>query len=357
MNQDSIFKDLKIIELASVLAGPSVGMFFAELGANVTKYENKVTKGDVTRHWKLPNETKEDVSAYFSSINYHKKYQLINYKDVTDFNNLMAKIKVADIIICNFKEGGAEKFKLDYRSLKEINSKLIYCQLNGFSSVPERVAFDVVLQAECGYMYMNGQPDSAPTKMPLALMDILAAHQLKEGVLVALYKLLKTGKGSYVSTSLEESSIAALANQASNYLMTGKIAQRIGSIHPNIAPYGELFETKDQQQVVLAIGSDAQFCKLVSILNVSSLGVDKRFLTNKNRIDNRGVLATILRKEIIKFVAEELIKACTKLGVPIGQVKNMEQVFAGETGKKMVLEEMIENTQTKRVKSISFSIR
>ena len=185
----------------------------------------------------------------------------------------------------------------------------------------------------------------------------MAAHQLKEGVLVALYKLLKTGEGSYISTSLEESSIAALANQASNYLMAGKIAQRIGSLHPNIAPYGELFTTKDQQQVVLAIGSDAQFQKLTTLLDLTTMSSDERYSTNKNRIQNRILLAELLSKEIIKFKAGELIHSCTKLGVPIGQVKNMQQVFEGEIGKEMVLEETIEGTLTKRVKSVSFTIK
>lgn len=350
------FSTLKVIELASVLAGPSVGMFFAEMGAKVIKIENKRTNGDVTRNWKLPSEKKEDISAYFSSINWGKEHVLIDYTNTEELAHVFQLIKEADIVICNFKQGAAEKFKLDYESLKKMNSRLIYAQLNGFKSTPERVAFDVVLQAECGYMYMNGQTDSPPTKMPLALMDILAAHQLKEGILVALLKRTSTGLGSLVTSSLEEAAISSLANQATNWLMNKQVPQRIGSLHPNIAPYGDVFLTKDNKELVLAIGSDVQFQKFCKLIGNVDLGTHKHYSTNENRVKNRVQLQKELAQLIVQFDRDNLIKDCIANGIPMGAIKNMQEVFESSTAKAMVLEETIKGQITKRVSTIAFEI-
>ena len=246
-----MLENLKIVELASVLAGPAVGLFFAESGAEVVKIENQRTGGDVTRSWKLAKESKTTpVSAYFSSVNWGKKHLLLDYKDATDFEEVLNYIRQADVVIANFKAGDAEKFGLDYTALKAVNPQLIYGAITGFDHATDRVAYDVVLQAEAGYMFMNGQADGPPTKMPLALIDVLAAHQLKEGLLVALLERIQTGKGAYVEASLERTAIASLTNQASNWLMAQHLPQRIGSLHPNIAPYGETFLCADDKYLV-----------------------------------------------------------------------------------------------------------
>ncbi len=350
------FSKLKVIELASVLAGPSVGMFFAELGARVIKIENKKTNGDVTRNWKLPNELEGNASAYFYSINWGKEHLFIDFNDHEEHALVLNLIQNADIVICNFKLGGAEKFQFDYPALVKKNPGLIYAQLDGFKSNPKRVAFDVVLQAESGYMYMNGQKNTPPTKMPLALMDILAAHQLKEGILVALLKRVETGKGSLVRTSLEESAIASLANQANNWLMNKTNPERIGSLHPNIAPYGDIFLTKDNKEVVLAIGSDAQFTKFCSLIEHSELARHKDFKTNENRVKNRVKLQKTLEQAIQQFNFEYLIEKSIELRIPIGGIKNMQQVFENPIAKQMILEEKVGNHSTKRVKTIAFTI-
>lgn len=350
------FSNLKVVELASVLAGPSVGMFFAELGAKVVKIENKKNNGDVTRNWKLPNEKKDEVSAYFSSINWGKEHLFIDYSNDIDYNKVLQLLINADIVICNFKQGAATKFNLDYDSIKALNPSIIYAQLNGFKSTPERVAFDVVLQAECGYMYMNGQADSPPTKMPLALMDILAAHQLKEGILVALLNKASTGKGSYVESSLEEAAISSLANQATNWLMNKKTPQRIGSLHPNIAPYGDVFKTKDGKELVLAIGSDIQFQKFCVLLGNEAIAQDENYRTNENRVKNRDLLKNKLTTLILNFNRDELIASGIENGIPMGAVRNMQEVFETSTAQEMILEEQIGKQNTKRVKTIAFEI-
>lgn len=352
-----MLSNLKILDFSSVLAGPAVGTFFAELGAEVIKVENKTAGGDVTRQWKLPEEEpKSPVSAYFSAVNYGKTYHLLDVFDADDRSKLDDLIAGCDIFITNFKSDSLKKMGLDYDALSAHFPSLIYGRISGFESDPERAAYDVVIQAEAGYMYMNGTPETAPVKLPLAFMDLLAAHQLKQGLLVALLKKAQTGKGSYVSASLEASAIASLANQASNYLMAGHVPQPIGSLHPNIAPYGEVFHSKDGLPMVMAVGSDGQFQKLCAILDCAELASDERFASNPKRVKNRIELHAALSPWFAKQSRERLMTEFIAQHVPAGAVKNMQQVFESDFAKSMVLNEVIDGIETKRVKSVAFRL-
>ena len=269
MQLTNFFKDLKVVELAGVLAGPSVGLFFAELGAEVVKIENKKTGGDVTRSWKLPEEDKNsNTSAYFLSVNFLKKHLFLDLGKENDYKKCIAQIKNADVVIVNYKKGDDIKLKLNYVRLKKINPKLIYACINGFSDTDERVAYDLILQAESGFMSVNGTPESGPLKMPVALIDLIAAHLVKEAILLALLKRAKTKKGSAISVSLFDAAVSSLVNQATNWLIAKHLPQRTGSLHPNISPYGEIFQTKDNHSVTFAIGSDGQFKKLCLLLHI-----------------------------------------------------------------------------------------
>lgn len=351
-----MFEGLKIVELASVLAGPDVGTFFSELGAKVFKIENKNTKGDVTRKWKSKYETNDtNISAYFSSVNYNKEYLFCDFNNKSELNNVKTLIKEADIVIANFKKGSAEKFGLDYSSLKKINPKLIYGNITGYGSKSERVAYDVVLQAETGFMSINGEENSNPLKMPVALIDVLAAHQLKEGILVSLLNREKKNHGALVEVSLYDTAVSSLKNQASNWLMGQFIPTQIGSLHPNIAPYGETFLTKDEKHIVLAIGSDKQFKKMLEIINANEL-LNDIYATNELRIKNRGNLKNKLTPYFKKYYQEDLIKQFNKNKVPAGAVKNIKEVFENSKAKSLILEEHINGVTTKRVKTAVFKI-
>jgi crotonobetainyl-CoA:carnitine CoA-transferase CaiB-like acyl-CoA transferase len=348
-----MFQHLKIIELASVLAGPAVGMFFAELGAKVIKIENPKTNGDVTRHWKLSTEnTDNPYSAYYASVNYNKEIIFEDISSSEGYKKVINLLKNSDIVICNFKPGGAEKLKLTPKELHNINPRLIYASITGFGDNDYRAAFDVVLQAETGFMSMNGTPESGPIKMPVALIDILAAHQLKEGILIALLQREKNNKGALVEVSLYDAAIASLANQACNWLMAGHIAQPIGSLHPNIAPYGETFNTKDGKLIVLAVGNDKQFSDLCKVLNLLELINDERFLNNASRVKNRIELKKILEEKINQFQSKELISKFLELNVPAGTIKNIKEVFENEKSKGLILKDAIGS----RVKTAIFKI-
>ncbi len=358
MIQNAFFKDLVVVELASVLAGPAIGMFFAELGARVIKIENKTTDGDVTRRWKLPSEPKNTAySAYYCSVNWNKEVHLLDFNEEKDKQGVYNLIKNADIVISNFKDSSAQKLGMDYAFLKQINPKLIYAQLYAFGKGIEKPAFDVVLQAEAGFLYMNGPKEGDPVKMPVALIDLLAAHQLKEGILLALLHRERTGKGSFVWTSLLESAIASLANQATNWLVAGHIPQRMGTEHPNIAPYGDMFRTKDGKAIVLAVGTERQFAGLCDSLGLQDLVQDERFSTNKNRVENRQELYEILEASIRRQMGNELLNSLNDGSVPVGEIRNMKDVFETKEAQALMLKKtMPDGTDFISVKTAVFRV-
>lgn len=356
--KDQFFKGLKVVELASVLAGPAVGLFFSELGADVTKIENKTTGGDVTRKWKLPSEeTTSEYSAYFCSVNWNKSSLFLDLRSTNDQIEALDLIKEADIVISNFKMSSAEKLGMSYEQLKEINPELIYGQITAYGSNDPTPAFDVVLQAETGFLYMNGEPGRPPVKMPVALIDLLAAHQLKEGILVALIHKMRTGEGSLVTASLFDAAIASLANQATNWLMGGHIPQKMGTQHPNIAPYGDVFLSKDNKPVLLAVGTDRQFQSCCSCLNVSSLSIDPQFKTNEQRVKNRVLLKEKLAPAVAQFEAQPILKKLKENNVPCGSINTMKEVFELENAKAQILEEkMPDGKVSARARSVVFNI-
>lgn len=344
------FSNLKVIELAGVLAGPSAGLFFAELGANVIKIENPKTGGDVTRSWKLKTEDKTDkTSAYFWSVNAGKEIQFLDLsidKDLQAFYNL---IKTADVLITNYKLGDDLKLKVDYNTLKTLNPTLIYASINGFGNNNPRTAYDLILQAESGFMFMNGEKNAAPLKMPVALIDILAGHQIKEAILIALLNKYKTNKGSHITVSLFDTAIASLANQATNWLIAHHLPTAQGSLHPNIAPYGEIFTTKDNHQITFAIGSDKQFKHLCELLNLDLFN-HPEFENNQLRVVNRIDLFSKLNNSIQSLNFESLFSDCIKHDVPIGKIRNLKEVF--ELPEAQAMLNSFSNIQS--IKSISF---
>lgn len=351
-----MLQNIKVVELANILAGPAAGMFFAELGAEVVKIENKLTGGDLTRKWKLASEN-SPASAYYHSVNWGKKSIFLDLNDEKDKAVAYREIAAADIVITNFKAGDEVKLGMDYDRLKTLKEDIIYARIKGFPG-DERPAFDVVLQAETGFMHMNGTPESGPLKMPVALIDVLAAHQLKEAILLALLQKEKTGTGAFIEVSLYEAAIASLANQAANWLNAGHLPQPSGSLHPNIAPYGETFVTRNNRKIVLAIGSDKQFAALCEILNEPGLINDERFLTNQQRVRHRQELRLKLQELISNFPDGELEMKFREKNIPAGLIKNMEEVFKDKPAQEMILKQKEEDGSiSKRVKTAAFRIK
>jgi len=349
--------DLLVLETAAILAGPSVGMHFAELGARVIKIENKRAGGDVTRQWKLANEDPAaTVSAYFSSVNWGKEHLFLDLKNAEDrvqFDALLAK---ADVLITNHLAADSEKLGLTEKRIRRINPTILHGHIKGFADQPDRPAFDVVLQAEAGYLSMTGTDEHHIAKLPIAMIDVLAAHQLKEGLLLALLKRERTGRGSYVEVSLEEAALTGLINQASNYLMAGAIAKPMGSLHPNIAPYGEVFACADDGRIVLAVGSDKQFTILCEVLDLAGTATAPLFRTNTLRVQHREGLGHILAPAFADHDRDELLSKLISAGVPCGAVRTMDEVMATPAAKAMILESRIDGAETRRIRGNAFRI-
>jgi crotonobetainyl-CoA:carnitine CoA-transferase CaiB-like acyl-CoA transferase len=189
-------------------------------------------------------------------------------------------------------------------------------------------------------MELNGEKDGAPTKMPVALIDVLAAHHLKEGILLALLNRERTGEGDLVEVSLLQAAISSLANQATNWLVGKKLPSRQGSLHPNIAPYGESFVTKDGKRILLAVGSDKQFEMLCSILEIEFESDKDLFASNEARVKSRKKLAEILSERIAKEDAQTFLNHCYEKKIPAGLIQNMKEVFEATQAKEMLMESL-----------------
>lgn len=337
----NVFQDLLVLECATVLAGPAVGAFFAELGATVIKIEP--LNGDVTRCWKLPSEDpQETVSAYFTSVNWGKYSLALDLKSAQGQAIAQQLARQADIVVANYKPGAAEKLGMGPEQLRALNPTLIYAHLTGYGSDDPRTGYDALIQAESGFLGLNGHPGQPPAKMPVALMDLLAAHQLKEAILVALLQRQGQGKaaypGAYLEVSLLQSALASLANQASNWLVGHHKPQALGLEHPNIVPYGTLYPTQDGHEIMLAIGSDRQFAKLCQVLNQPKLAQDPRFASNAERVRHRGALHQHLRPLIAQFPAQELLEHLWRAELPAGQVNSVPDALSLPAAQGLILQ-------------------
>lgn len=319
---------LVVVEFANVLAGPLVGQFCAELGARVIKVEPPGA-GDPTRGWYLGSESRtSDVTAYFASANWGKASIALDLGDAEDAAVARRLAGAADVVVVGYKPGDELKFGLDYHSLSAANPGLIYLSITAYGADDPRPGFDAIIQAEAGFTYLNGLAEGPPVKMPVALMDLLAAHQLKEGLLLALLKKARTGSGSALATSLLGAATASLANQASNYLHAGVVPGRMGSEHPNIVPYGNIFLTRDGREFVVAVGTERQFAAFADVLGLGELTADPRYASNAERVRHRQALNALLAERIGLLTAADVAQGMTARKVPFGFVNDMAGVFA-----------------------------
>ncbi|MDJ0366958.1 CoA transferase [Hymenobacter sp. H14-R3] len=337
MSDNLPFAGLRVLELAAVLAGPQVGQFFAELGADVLKVEPPA--GDVTRTWRTAGDNPDSsVSAYFAASNWGKEALTLDLTQPAARAELHRLALAADVLLVSYKPGDTEKFGVGYAALAAANPRLIYAHLTGYGLASPRVGYDAVLQAETGFMHLNAASlDDPPQKMPVALIDLLAAHQLKEGILTALYQREKTGLGALLEVSLLDSALASLANQGATWLSTGHDPLPLGSGHPGIVPYGTVYRAADGQRLVLAVGSDAQFRQLCLVLMRPHWAQEVRFATNPARVRHRAALEELLLVRIAELNGAALLHELARLGVPAGAVRSVGEALSQEAAQPMLL--------------------
>ena len=350
-----LLKGLRVLELANVLAGPATGMFCAELGAEVLKLEHP-QGGDPTRGWTVPEEQPwGGVSAYFAATNWGKKSLTVDLTKNEGQTIALGLAAKADVVIAAFKPGDDARLGVDATRLRAANPKLIYAQVSAYGIEDPRPGFDAVIQAEAGFMHLNGDPEGPPTKMPVALMDLLAAHQLKEALLLALLKRERFGEGSHIQIALFDAALASLANQATNHLVAGRNPGRMGSGHPNVVPYGTLYAAQDGKHFVLAIGTDRQFTALARALGLEGLAKDPRFATNGARVQHRDALDEILHRAFGAENSATLERALAAAKVPFGPVNDLTEAFAHPRAQRTALTDVLANGQPLRaVSSLAF---
>jgi len=334
------FKNLKILDLSSVLAGPLTASFFSELGAQVIKIENATSGGDVTRTWKLKQEDPQSgISSYYLSANYNKQIEFLDFREQKDLKKLYDLIAHSDIVVSNFRPHSEEKYGISYTKLKQLNPKIIHARVVSYTDNPERPAYDVILQAESGFISMTGSDKEHLAKLPVAFIDVLASHQLRQGILCALLDQVSDQKARLVELSLMDVALSALVNQASAYLNAAAIAQPIGTAHPNIAPYGDLFSTKDQQLILFAIGSDTHWQRLGNLLGKHELS--ELFVSNHDRVKRREELRAELSLLIKDWNSDELLKECHLNDIPVAKVSNIADALSTAQAKNLTLEDKL----------------
>ena len=337
MSETLPFAGLRVLELATVLAGPQVGQFFAELGAEVLKVEPP--GGDVTRTWRTAaDDPARSVSAYFAASNWGKASVVLDLRQPAAQAELHQLVAATDVLLSSFRPGSAASLGADYAQLSALNPRLIYGQLTGYGPDNPRAGYDAVLQAETGFMHLNAPgPTDPPQKMPVALLDLLAAHQLKEGILTALYQRERTGRGALIGVSLLDSALASLANQGATWLGGGPDPQPLGSGHPGIVPYGTVYRAADGLRLVLAVGTDAQFGQLCAVLQRPHWALEPRYATNPARVRHRQALEELLLQRIGELSGGALLHELTRLGVPAGAVRSVGEALADPSAQAMLL--------------------
>jgi crotonobetainyl-CoA:carnitine CoA-transferase CaiB-like acyl-CoA transferase len=316
---------LVVADFSRVLAGPFATMLLGDLGADVVKVEHP-DGGDETRAWGPPFHGED--STYYLAVNRNKRSVALDLKDEQGRRAARALAGRADVLVENFKAGALERLGLGFEELGRDNPRLVWCSISGFGreAGAELPGYDFLVQAMSGLMSITGPPGGEPTKVGVALVDVLTGLYAFGGVLAALRERDRTGRGQRVEVSLLGSALASLVNQASSYLCTGRPPRAMGNRHPSITPY-ETLATADRPLVV-AVGNDGQFARLCRVLGLPEAAADPRFATNADRVRHRDELAALLERALAARGAADWVAALAEAGVPCGLVNDVDEAFA-----------------------------
>ncbi|KQV75460.1 carnitine dehydratase [Aeromicrobium sp. Root344] len=320
----TLLDGIVVADFSRVLAGPLATSMLADLGATVVKVERPGT-GDDTRHWGPPWTS--TTSAYFDCANRSKQSVELDLDDPADHRIALDLMATADVVVENFRPGALAAKCLAYDDVRRSNPGVVYCSISGFGTAGGATlpGYDFLVQAVGGLMSITGGTDAEPTKVGVALVDVLTSKDAVIGILAALNERHASGEGQLVEVNLLSSLLGSLANQASSYLATGAAPQRMGNQHPSIAPY----ETLRCADGIIAVccGNDAQFVRLAGVLGRPELAADERFAHNADRVTNRSQLVPLIEAVLAGGPAAEWITDLTEVGVPAGAVGDIGSAF------------------------------
>jgi crotonobetainyl-CoA:carnitine CoA-transferase CaiB-like acyl-CoA transferase len=315
---------LRVLDLSRVLAGPYCTMVLADLGADVVKVERPGV-GDETRTWGPPFVRGE--SAYFLAVNRGKRGIVLDLRSERGRGAFLRLAAKADVVVENFRTRGAEALGVGYEQVRAANSRLVYCSITGFGDREPagRPGYDFVIQAESGLMSITGDPEGTPSKVGVAVVDVLAGLNAVIAILAGLRRRDRTGLGEHVEVSLLDSALSGLVNVAQNVLVTGEEAARYGNAHRSVAPYQPL-RAKDGS-VAVAAANDGLFEKLCTALGRNDLLDGPRFATNAGRVEHRAELAEQLEETLANTPPDEWIERLTAAGVPAGKIRGVREAL------------------------------
>lgn len=317
---------VRVLDLSRVLAGPFATMLLGDLGAEIIKIEEPGV-GDETRSWGPPFISGE--SAYFMSINRNKKSMTLNLKHEKGKQIVLDIAKKSDVIIENFRPGVVERLGLDYESIRNVNPAVIYCSISGFGQTGPyrtRAAYDLILQGIGGFMGITGEQGRPPVRIGVAIADLAAGIHASFAITAAYISKLKTGLGQFIDISMLDCATSWMTYMAANYFASGKSPTRLGSQHPNIAPY-QCFEAQGSKYINVAVANDSLWRNFCVAVGSPEFLVDQRFDTNAKRVENRSVLLAFLEDLFVTKTREEWLSILNNAGIPCGPVYTMEEIF------------------------------
>jgi crotonobetainyl-CoA:carnitine CoA-transferase CaiB-like acyl-CoA transferase len=332
MSRGGALSGIRVLDLSRVLAGPWATQTLGDLGAEVIKIERKGS-GDDTRAWGPPHVGGAGYSAYYASANRNKRSVTIDIAQSAGQMLIAALARGSDVLVENFKVGGAARFGLDYATLSAQNPRLVYCSITGFGQsgpYARRAGYDAMIQGMAGLMSITGRPDgepgSGPQKVGVAVVDLAAGLYATIAIQAALLQRVRTNQGQYIDLALLDVAVAMLANQGMNFLASGEAPQRRGNAHPSIVPYQD-FRTQDGW-IMLAIGNDTQFASLCRCSGRPSWSDDARFATNPQRVVHREILVPMISEFMQTRSTRCWLEELEAAGVPCGPINDIAAVFA-----------------------------
>ncbi len=323
---------LRVFDLTRILAGPTCTQLLGDLGADIIKIE-RPGEGDDTRKWGPPflshtDGGSDDTAAYYLSSNRNKRSLTIDIAQPEGQALARRIAATCDIFVENFKVGGLKKFGLDYEQIRKVKPDIIYCSITGFGQTgpyAPRAGYDYLAQGLGGIMSLTGEPEGEPVKVGIGIADVMCGMYASSAILAALHHREKTGEGQAIDLALLDTQVAWLINEGCNYLLSGKVPQRLGSEHPNIVPY-RVMPCADGH-FILAVGNDAQFRRFATLAGAPELADNPRYATNRARVEHRRELYDLLYELTKKKTAAEWLSGLEALGVPAGAVNDLRGVF------------------------------
>ena len=326
---DFPLQGVRVLDLSRVFAGPLCGMVLADFGAEVIKVEHP-GRGDDTRDWGMRIGKTE--TTYYNSMNRNKRSITGDLQTPEGVKIIHDLLPQCDVVVQNFKTGGAEKLGLGYEQLKAIKPDLIYCSVAGYdSSGPEakRPGYDLVIQGESGLMALNGEANTPPLKFGVAVVDLMTGMYAAQAVLAALFQRTRTGKGRHIEMALYDCGLMITGYYGLDAMLLGHDPQRYGNAHPSIVPYG-MYDAADGP-LIIAVGNNAQFDKFCrQVIERPDIVEDPRFATNVERAKNRLVLGPMLKELIAGFARDVLLQRMTAAGIPCGKVAGLHEALTSE---------------------------